>query len=237
MMEDGQLYTEQSLRGPLTEREIKASELGAAEGGKVTRDQQQHVNCSLLCPMPPPPPPAECPPMPEAQPCPVIECPQPQPCPVCPPAPDTTTAKDEQAGGEAADGASGAKESAGVAPSEELWSDPGFHYYPFDDMFYPYNETERGPRSLVLFTAGRSGMENVDRLVRLWGMDFFDYVLLHFDDSSSEWGQRFDWYQRVVSVTALRQAKFWYYKRFASPWAVKVSRQGRRWCALCVAPS
>lgn len=32
---------------------------------------------------------------------------------------------------------------------------------------------------------------------------------------------RFDWYARVVSVTALGQAKMWYYKRFATPWLAK----------------
>jgi len=30
-------------------------------------------------------------------------------------------------------------------------------------------------------------MENVNKLVRQWGQEHFDYVLLHFDDSASEW--------------------------------------------------
>ncbi len=35
---------------------------------------------------------------------------------------------------------------------------------------------------------------------------------------------RFDWYKYVVAVTAQNQAKFWYYKRFASPWLISNHR-------------
>lgn len=31
---------------------------------------------------------------------------------------------------------------------------------------------------------------------------------------------RFDWYKHTVGITAQNQAKFWFYKRFASPWLV-----------------
>jgi len=40
---------------------------------------------------------------------------------------------------------------------EQVWEDEGYHYYVFRDMFYPYNKTEEGERSLVFFTCGRSG--------------------------------------------------------------------------------
>jgi hypothetical protein len=33
---------------------------------------------------------------------------------------------------------------------------------------------------------------------------------------------RFPWYREVVGISVQRQAKFWYYKRFATPWLVKV---------------
>jgi hypothetical protein len=33
----------------------------------------------------------------------------------------------------------------------------GFNYYPFEDMFFPYEPDSTSFRSLVLFTAGRSG--------------------------------------------------------------------------------
>jgi len=32
-------------------------------------------------------------------------------------------------------------------------------------------------------------MENIDNLVRSWGFEHFDYVLMHYDDSSSEWNR------------------------------------------------
>jgi hypothetical protein len=54
-------------------------------------------------------------------------------------------------------------------------------------MFFPYETNSSKFKSLVLFTAGRSAMENIDGLVRLWGLENFDYVLMHFDNSSSEW--------------------------------------------------
>ena len=98
-------------------------------------------------------------------------------------------------------------------------------------------------------------MDHIDKLVRQWGLEHFDYVLMHYDDSSSEWNKwvcvawptrrcvalsihvrvsffdpvccifslyRFNWYKKVVAVTAQRQAKLWFYKRFATPWHVKV---------------
>ncbi|GAB5030706.1 storage protein [Nannochloropsis oceanica] len=106
-----------------------------------------------------------------------------------------------------------------VGPRGSVWSERGFNYYLFRDMFYPYEKGQSEFKSLVLFTAGRSAMANIDGLVRLWGLDNFDYVLMHFDDSATEWNQ-FDWYKHTVGITAQNQAKFWFYKRFASPWLV-----------------
>ena len=33
------------------------------------------------------------------------------------------------------------------------------------------------------------GMDNVDTLVTAWGLDNFDYAIMHFDDSSAEWNR------------------------------------------------
>ena len=98
-------------------------------------------------------------------------------------------------------------------------------FHPFEDMFFPLNDTDK-PRSLVIFTAGRSGMENIDSLVQLWGATRFDYAIMHFDDSASEW-TKFSWYQHSVAVVAKRQAKIWYFKRFATPDMVKVGGASR----------
>lgn len=76
-----------------------------------------------------------------------------------------------------------------VGPRGSVWSERGFNYYLFRDMFYPYEKGQSEFKSLVLFTAGRSAMANIDGLVRLWGLDNFDYVLMHFDDSATEWNQ------------------------------------------------
>jgi hypothetical protein len=64
-------------------------------------------------------------------------------------------------------------------------------------------------------------MDNIDQLVDLWGFEHFDYLILIYDDSMGLWNERFDWWPRVVGVSARTQAKMWYYKRFALPWVVK----------------
>lgn len=38
-----------------------------------------------------------------------------------------------------------------------VWEEPGFHLYPFDDMFYPFDPNTTSFKSLVLVTAGRAG--------------------------------------------------------------------------------
>lgn len=76
-----------------------------------------------------------------------------------------------------------------VGPRGSVWDERGFNYFPNRDMFFPYEEEDSSFRSLVIFTAGRSAMENIDNLVRSWGFEHFDYVLMHYDDSSSEWNR------------------------------------------------
>lgn len=65
----------------------------------------------------------------------------------------------------------------------------GYNYYPFQDMFRPFEPALTRFKSLVMFTAGRSGMANVDALITAWGLKNFDYVLMLFDDSNSEWSR------------------------------------------------
>lgn len=238
----GQMYTEQSFRGASKEQAMM----------KGNAPVEATVDCSVVCPASAAPAaPVRNPKCPEPK-CPQLYCPPRPVCPACPAAPEASEKKidekKEERKGEKEEGekkvVAVAQPAADGAEGAALWGDRGFHYYPFDDMFFPFNVTTtneaegdklnsedghaRAPgaerpawRSLVLFTAGRSGMENVDRLVTLWGTHYFDYVLMHFDDSAGEWN-KFEWYKRVVSITAQRQAKFWYYKRFAAPWAVKV---------------
>ena len=113
--------------------------------------------------------------------------------------------------------------------------------------------------------------------VRLWGLERFDYALVHYDESSTAWNKyvdhcysrlvslatcikfsslflslpgephtkhqlRFGWYKKVISLTAQRQGKWWYVKRFAHPSLLKVSAQnvgiqgsngGRGSCNMC----
>lgn len=102
-------------------------------------------------------------------------------------------------------------------------------------------------------------MDNVNALITSWGLEQFDYVLMHFDNSSSEWNKcvydwssigcgdailnfdethlawenRFQWYKHTVGITAQQQAKLWFYKRFAAPWLVKVLNKGMAFPERC----
>lgn len=38
-----------------------------------------------------------------------------------------------------------------------VWEEPGFHLYPFNDMFYPFDPNTTSFKSLVLIPSGRAG--------------------------------------------------------------------------------
>ncbi len=98
--------------------------------------------------------------------------------------------------------------------------------HPFEEMFMPLHVSKHGPRrSLAVFTAGADGLENVDRLVRAWGSESFDYMICHFDESQAEWAA-LPWYKQAVGFYAHRQAKMFYFKRALSPHLVQEYEYG-----------
>jgi hypothetical protein len=98
--------------------------------------------------------------------------------------------------------------------------DQGYHYHPFDAMFFPLEPKDSPNRSVVFFTSGADGIPNVDLLVNQWGSTKHDYVILVFDKSMAEW-EKLPWYDSAVFVHVHRQAKFWWFKRFVQPWMVR----------------
>uniref|UniRef100_M8BII5 Uncharacterized protein n=1 Tax=Aegilops tauschii TaxID=37682 RepID=M8BII5_AEGTA len=59
-------------------------------------------------------------------------------------------------------------------------------------------------------------------LRRLWGSptqfsDNFDIVLFHYDGRTTEWDEEFGWSKEVVHVSARKQTKWWFAKRFPHP--------------------
>ena len=84
--------------------------------------------------------------------------------------------------------------------------------HPFHDMFLPLHVTRLSPRrSLAVFTAGRDGLANVDRLVQAWGHERFDYLICHYDESQAEWAA-LPWYKQAVGFYAHRQGKMFFFK-------------------------
>jgi hypothetical protein len=74
-------------------------------------------------------------------------------------------------------------------------------------MFIAHLKEAKGEgRSLVVFTVGLPGLENIDSLVRKWGFQHFDYVLAHWDKSLGAY-EKLDWHRNVTSYYAHRQGK------------------------------
>lgn len=84
--------------------------------------------------------------------------------------------------------------------------------HPFHEMFWPLHVARLSPRrSLAVFTAGRDGLANVDRLVRAWGHERFDFLICHYDESQAEWAA-LPWYKQAVGFYAHRQGKMFFFK-------------------------
>lgn len=71
------------------------------------------------------------------------------------------------------------------------------------------------PKYLVTFTVGIDMRENIDAAVKKFS-DNFTILLFHYDGKTSEWDQ-FEWSKRAIHVSARKQTKWWYAKRFLHP--------------------
>ncbi|KAL9270673.1 hypothetical protein AKJ16_DCAP18112 [Drosera capensis] len=71
------------------------------------------------------------------------------------------------------------------------------------------------PKYLITFTVGISQKKNIDAAVKKFSENF-TIVLFHYDGKTSEWDE-FEWSKRAVHVSAPKQTKWWYAKRFLHP--------------------
>jgi hypothetical protein len=88
------------------------------------------------------------------------------------------------------------------------------------NMLGPWPATgEAGKRALVVMFAGEKGQENVDAVVRRFGLRHFSYMLFVYD--RSDWSG-FDWAADpgVTLMYKARQMKWWYVKQWLHPEAV-----------------
>uniref|UniRef100_A0A0E0KXL0 tRNA pseudouridine(55) synthase n=1 Tax=Oryza punctata TaxID=4537 RepID=A0A0E0KXL0_ORYPU len=71
------------------------------------------------------------------------------------------------------------------------------------------------PKYLVTFTVGYAQKENINRAVKKFS-DNFAILLFHYDGRVSEWDE-FEWSKRAIHISAKKQTKWWYAKRFLHP--------------------
>ncbi|CAI9767914.1 unnamed protein product [Fraxinus pennsylvanica] len=71
------------------------------------------------------------------------------------------------------------------------------------------------PKYLVTFTVGYDQRNNIDAAVKKFSENF-TIVLFHYDGRASEWDE-FEWSYRAIHVSAKKQTKWWYAKRFLHP--------------------
>ncbi|XP_014751447.1 uncharacterized protein LOC100822695 [Brachypodium distachyon] len=73
------------------------------------------------------------------------------------------------------------------------------------------------PRKYLLaLAAGYTERANVNATVHKFS-DNFDIVLFHYDGRTTEWDDEFRWSEEAVHVSAKKQTKWWFAKRFLHP--------------------
>ncbi|KAI9121326.1 hypothetical protein K1719_008359 [Acacia pycnantha] len=71
------------------------------------------------------------------------------------------------------------------------------------------------PRYLVTFTVGFDQKDNIEDAVKKFSRNF-TILLFHYDGRTSEWDQ-FEWSKRAIHISAPKQSKWWFAKRFLHP--------------------
>ncbi|XP_062151487.1 uncharacterized protein LOC133859919 isoform X2 [Alnus glutinosa] len=71
------------------------------------------------------------------------------------------------------------------------------------------------PKYLVTFTVGYGQKNNINAAVKKFSENF-TILLFHYDNRTSEWDE-FEWSRQAIHVSAQKQTKWWYAKRFLHP--------------------
>ncbi|GAB4825417.1 hypothetical protein Ancab_008290 [Ancistrocladus abbreviatus] len=79
----------------------------------------------------------------------------------------------------------------------------------------PNEDLPKKPKYLVTFTVGFDQKDYINAAVKKFSDDF-QILLFHYDGRTSEWDQ-FEWSKKAVHVSAPKQTKWWYAKRFLHP--------------------
>ncbi|XP_027340914.1 uncharacterized protein LOC113854219 isoform X1 [Abrus precatorius] len=79
----------------------------------------------------------------------------------------------------------------------------------------PSEDLKKKPKYLVTFTVGYNQRDNINAAVQKFSDDFA-ILLFHYDGRTSEWDE-FEWSKNAIHVSARKQTKWWYAKRFLHP--------------------
>ncbi|KAL8167142.1 hypothetical protein V2J09_008641 [Rumex salicifolius] len=79
----------------------------------------------------------------------------------------------------------------------------------------PDEDLTHTPRYLVTFTVGYEQRANVDACLKKFSENF-TILLFHYDGRTTEWDQ-YEWSKRAIHVSAKKQTKWWFAKRFLHP--------------------
>ncbi|XP_051116033.1 uncharacterized protein LOC127241160 [Andrographis paniculata] len=79
----------------------------------------------------------------------------------------------------------------------------------------PSEDLARKPNYLVTFTVGYDQRNNIDAALKKFSENF-TVLLFHYDGRTTEWDE-FEWSKRAIHVSARKQTKWWFAKRFLHP--------------------
>ncbi|CAN8295049.1 unnamed protein product [Cochlearia groenlandica] len=79
----------------------------------------------------------------------------------------------------------------------------------------PSEDLKKKPKYLVTFTVGFEQRNNINAAVKKFSEDF-QILLFHYDGRITEWDQ-FEWSKNAIHISAKKQTKWWYAKRFLHP--------------------
>ncbi|CAH8251540.1 unnamed protein product [Arabidopsis lyrata] len=79
----------------------------------------------------------------------------------------------------------------------------------------PSEDLKKKPKYLVTFTVGLEQRNNINAAVLKFSEDF-QILLFHYDGRTTEWDQ-FEWSKNAIHISAKKQTKWWYAKRFLHP--------------------
>ncbi|XP_031380838.1 uncharacterized protein LOC116195681 [Punica granatum] len=84
----------------------------------------------------------------------------------------------------------------------------------------PEDDLKIRPKYLVTFTVGYDQRKNIDAAVKKFSEDF-TIMLFHYDGRTTEWDE-YEWSKTAIHISAPKQTKWWYAKRFLHPDIVAV---------------